>query len=266
MKYIKEHFSYSGKQIWKILINNKNELLLEERDLEKKETFFSLFSLEKGELIIKKIQLEEKYWVGIELFNNEIIIFHKFAQPSMPVHKGIFVYDISFKKIIWQNEEFSFLKLDNEKLYAYKQKFEDRTIAVFNIKSGELLENEKPSIEEINKLRESEDELRNDMFFPEIGNIPAEFNFLINNIESSNYEWLKYKNLIFYAFLLKENEQPGKILINCLEINSGKVIFAIDINEKSNFFMPDSFFIVSNYLITIINKKILSVYKLNVEL
>lgn len=266
MKFIKEHFSYSGKQIWKILINNKNELLLEERDLEKRETFFSLFSLERGKLIIKKIQLDEKYWVGIELFNNEIIIFHKFTQPSMPVHKGIFVYELSSKKIIWKNEEYSFLKLENEKLYAYKQKFEDRAIAVFNIKSGELLENENPPIKEPNKLRESEEELRNDMLFPEVGNIPAEFNSLINNIESSNYEWLKHKNLLFYSYLLKENEEPGKIRIKCLEINSGKVIFTIDINEKSNFFMPDSFFIVSDYLITIINKNILSVYKLNVEL
>lgn len=262
MNFIREHFSYSGKQIWKILINNKNELLLEERDLEKKETYFSLFSIEKGKLIIKKIQVEEKYWVGIELFNNELIIFHKFAQPSMPLHKGIFVYDISSQKIIWQNEDFSFLKLEDEKLYAYKQKFEGRIISVFNLKTGELIENEIPTIEEINKLRESNEEIRNDMFFPEIGNFPKEFKFLINNIENNNYEWLKFKNLLFYSILEKENEEPGKITMNCLEINSGKVIFTLGIIEKSNFFIPDTFFIVSNYLITIINKKILSVYKL----
>lgn len=263
MKFIKEHFSYSEFQIWRLLINNKNEILIEERNVEKKETTFSVFSLEKGKLIIKKLSLEEKYWTGIEVFSDDYIIFHKFAQPNMPLHKGIIYYDLNLKKIIWQNENFTFLKIENDFIYGYKQQFEGKVFSVFNLQTGEVIEND--SLINNIKLNNDKDEIRNDLIFPTLGDLPLEFQNKIINLDSINYEWILYGNLLFLSFLRKEDELNGEIILNCLEINSGTIIFDIVLNKKCNYFIPDSFFIVSDYLITIANKNKLLVYKLNVK-
>ena len=76
--------------------------------------------------------MEEKYWIGIEKIYQDKIIFHHFAKPDMPEHKKIIVYDILENKILWQNNDYTFLTILEDKVYAFRKKFEGRDVYILD--------------------------------------------------------------------------------------------------------------------------------------
>ena len=96
---IKRIYSFSNnRQIWRLIPTATEKLIIEERDTENKEVFFNCLEISSGVKIFSELQLEEKFWVGIEAVNNDIIYFHKFVKPDMPRHQGIIAFDIEIKK------------------------------------------------------------------------------------------------------------------------------------------------------------------------
>ena len=88
-------------QIWRLLISDKDKLIIETRNPETKEAFFNCFDINNKKVLFDNFQLEEKYYVGIETVHNEIIYFHKFPKPDLPNHKEIIAFDINSQKILW---------------------------------------------------------------------------------------------------------------------------------------------------------------------
>ncbi len=151
---LKKNYRFDNKrQIWRIIPTREGKLLIEERQLETKQAYFHCLSLDSGKKILSNFQLDDKFWVGIEAVQDDIIFFHKFAKPDMPKHRGIFAYDLVKKELVWQNPELIFLFILNEKLFAYKEKFEGRNYYCINSANGEIIEDIGENYEKINKLR-----------------------------------------------------------------------------------------------------------------
>jgi hypothetical protein len=134
---IKKLYSYSNKkQIWRLLPTDTNKLIIEERDLDKKQVFFNCLQSDTGIKIFKNFQLDEKFWIGIETIYKDVIFFHKFTKPDMPAHKGIIVFDINNQKILWQNDELNFLFVSDDKLFCFQQNFENQNYSSLDFKTG----------------------------------------------------------------------------------------------------------------------------------
>ncbi len=159
---LKKTFSFTDKnQIWRLLISDSDKILIETRHIEKKEVFYHTIDLLTGKFIFKNLQLEEKYWIGVEAIYKDKIIFHHYAKPDMPEHKQIIVYDLNENKILWKNKNYSFLTVLDDKIYAFRRKFEGKDVFVLDYLTGEIIES--------------------------IGNDPAKVNSILQQINSIDY-------------------------------------------------------------------------------
>jgi len=260
MKIKKEYTFSNNKQIWRLIPTETGKLVIEERDPELKEAFFSCIDINSGKKIFNKLMIEEKFWVGIEKVYTDIIFFHKFRKPDMPGHRGLIAFDINYKNILWRNEDYIFLFIYNDELYCYKEKFESRQYVKLNYKTGKLLEEIGDNAVEISALKErilSEENPEGyhftEQFFPETENNEEVKKFLSEeknqNAVSGKIDYILLQNLLFFSY---HKIQPlGNDMMNVfkiVDINKRKVIFEEELNRGVKNFIPDSFFIKNNLM------------------
>ena len=81
MAKISKTYSFTNKkQIWRLLLTKSDKLIIETRDTENKEVFFTCLDAFTGEPVFKNLQMDEKFWIGIETTYKDIIFFHKCNQ------------------------------------------------------------------------------------------------------------------------------------------------------------------------------------------
>ncbi|HUX92187.1 MAG TPA: DUF4905 domain-containing protein, partial [Ignavibacteriaceae bacterium] len=91
---IKKEYEYSNRrQIWRLIPTDSGKIIIEDRNVETKEAFFNCLDIYTGKKKFSNLQLDEKYWIGIETIYKDIIFFHKYLKPDMPGHIGIIAYD-----------------------------------------------------------------------------------------------------------------------------------------------------------------------------
>lgn len=269
----KKHIIYkSNYQIWRLLISETDKLVIELRDVNRKEVFFSCYNLDKGKKVFESLQLEEKYWIGIEVLYNDMIIFHKYAKPDMPGHKQIIGFDITTQTVKWTDSDNSFLFVLNDRIYCYKQKFESRNFYALNYLSGLPEEDLGEDFEKINNLREDVDySFKNSNYlFTEIwdpGKNSSAVNEAISSITSrleivGNVEYTSLENLLLFSFHSKifSGSLVNKFI--AYDLSRQKIVLDEILNASTNAFIPDSFFIYKNYLLLLKEKNGLIVYKL----
>jgi hypothetical protein len=272
---IKKEYNYTNKrQIWRLLPTQSDKLVIEERDTETKEVFYNCIEISSGVSIFKNFQLEEKYWVGIEIIYNDIIFFHKYPERDMPGHRGIIAFDTNSQKILWQNENYIFLFMWEEKIYCYQISFEGRKFYTVDINSGELLEELGDDSDSINILREKSFDLisYDGYLFPETFNTSSLKNSGLNDFMQ------EFRNDHVIVGEIEFVKLDGYILLNCheplkdgslkntfraIEILSKKIIFEEKLNSQTKAFVPDSFFIKDGFLFLLIEKTKLTVCSIN---
>lgn len=270
---IKKLYSYkSDKQIWRILISDSDKLILETRNLNTKEVFFNCYYIENGKNIFCDFQLNEKCWVGIEEIYKDIIFFHYFPKPDMPHHKGIIAFDIASQNILWTNNEFSFLFADEEKVYGFKQGFEERYFSSLDYLSGELIEEFGSDHKKINALQKSAENEKDwsSYLYPKVfsndeidSRIAEAIGRQTNNTNVEAEVEYNFKNdLLFFNFHTKvfENSFINRFL--AVDLNSNEVILSEILNANSSALFTDSFFVYKKYLFLLREKNEVIVYKI----
>ncbi|OGU75265.1 MAG: hypothetical protein A2V93_00980 [Ignavibacteria bacterium RBG_16_34_14] len=260
MKIKKEYTFSNNKQIWRLLPSETGKLVIEERDPEAKEVFFSCIEINSGNKIFNKLFIEEKFWIGIEKIYKNTIFFHRFRKPDMPGHIGIIAFDILSKNILWRNDDYIFLFIYNDELYCFKERFEGRNYFKLNYKTGELLENVGENAVEISTLREKILDEENPegyyftkQFFPETEGNEKVKKFLFEernqNLISGKIDYILLQNLLFFSFhQIQPSGDEMKNIFKAVDIDKGKVIFEEELNRGVKNFVPDSFFIKDDLL------------------
>ncbi len=266
---IKKKYGYNnGNNIWRILITDSDKIILETRETDSKEVFFTCLDFNSGEILFDKMQLEEKYWVGIEAIKNDIIFFHKYATPDMPGHKQLIAYSINEKKVIWQSDEYVFLFYYQDKIYGYREAFEGRNFYTVNPFTGEFIEdlgNDANSINTIREIARQEEDYSNYIFTNKIYEDEEAESLLASRVNASEVsgdaEFIDYKGHLFLNYHKKLPD--GKKLRNEFVIinkENGKPVFELTLNKEANHYAPDSFFIYKDKLITVIEKTDFAVF------
>ena len=260
---LKKTFSFSDKnQIWRLLISDTDQLIIETRNTDKKEVFFHCLDIKKGKKIFKSLQLEEKFWLGIESVYKGIIYFHTFASPNMPEHKKIIAYDILKEKIIWQNDQLTFLTLKDDEIYAFRKKFEGKDVFVMDYLSGDIKEEWGNDLIKLNNIlteaQFSED--FSDYIYPE-PIVNSEFensSFIKDEIKGKNahenVDFLRYENFICFNYDIKNENNSFDNMFVIYDIEKGKKVFSEILNKNLNSFSPDSFFCYKNNILLLKNK------------
>jgi hypothetical protein len=263
MKIKKEYTFSNNKQIWRLLPAETGKLVIEERDTDLREVFFSCIDINSGKKIFNKLFIEEKFWIGIEKIYKDIIFFHKFRKPDMPGHLGIIAFDIMNKNILWRNEDYIFLFIYNDEIYCYKESAfggESRNYFKLKYKTGELLGDIDDNAVEISTLRERnldeenlEDYHFTKQFIPETESSEEVKKFLNEErnqiLISGKIDYILLQNLLFFSFhQIQPSGDELKNIFKAVDIDKGKVIFEEELNRGVKNFVPDSFFIKNNLL------------------
>ncbi len=272
---IKRLYSFSNKkQIWRLLPTENGKLVIEERDPELKEVFFSCIDINSGKKIFNKLVIEEKFWIGIENVYDDIIFFHKFRKPDMPQHRGIIAFDIISRDILWRNEDCIFLFIYKEELFCFKEKFDSRNYFKLNYKTGELTEDIGENAGQINSIKEKVLKEENTegyhftrQFFPETENAEIVKKILSDeknlNLISGKIDYIFIKNLLLFSYhKINNNGNEMKNIFKAVDIDKRKVIFEEELNSGVKNLVPDSFFTKDDLIFLLKEKTELLVYSL----
>jgi hypothetical protein len=268
---IKKLYSYkSSRQVWRILVSGSDKLLIETRDVSTKDVYYNCFVLESGEKLFTDLQLEEKYWLGVEAFEEDVILFHTFPKPDMPQHRGITAFNVLLQKVLWQNNEYSYLFQMEGKVYGFQQGFEEKHFAAFDLTSGKLIEDFGNDFKKINSLRAEADSKKNwDVYiFPQIlsddENNPRIRNIIseqIKNIDiDGEVEYNIAGNILLFNYHIKNSDGSFTNKFSAVDIQNGSVVLSEILNENIKSLLADSFFVFKNYLFLLRGKDEVLVY------
>ncbi len=269
---ITKHFSLkSQKQIWRIIISDTDKLIFETRDTNTKETFYCCHNVTTQENIFSDIQLDEKYYLGIEAVYKDIIFFHKFPKPDLPGHKQIIAFDIASQKILWTNVDLSFFFIDDNLVYGFQQGFEERYFFALDYLSGELVKEFGDDYKTINALRnkaENEKDWSN-YLYPQIfkhgsnEKIDHAINSQINKLDiAGNVEYNVYNYLLLFNFHSKvfEGNMANKFI--AFDLKTDKILLTEVLNANTTALFTDSFFVYKNLLFLLREKNEVLIYKI----
>lgn len=269
---MEKHFSYkSPHQIWRILISDSEKLILETRDVRTKEVFFHCFDIWDGSKIFSDFQLEDKCWVGIETVHKDIIYFHKFPKPDLPIHAGIIAFDLASQKILWTNTELSYLFAHQDKVYAFKQGFEERYFYELDYLDGNVIKEYGNDYMTINNLKNEANNAKDwsSYIYPEILKTGSDekTKLLIAQLTGKNktvgeVEYNIYKSYLLFSYHSKvfENSLINKFF--AVDLNSEKVVLSEILNANVSAMLTDSFFLYKNLLFLLREKNETVVYRI----
>jgi hypothetical protein len=274
---LKKLYKYdNNKQIWRILPTLNKKVVIEERNPNTKEVFFSCLDINSGKKIFSNLQLEEKNWLGIEAVYKDIIFFHSYGSPEMPAHKSIIAFDILSKSVLWKNENYVFSFIIDDKVYSYQQRFESRYNLALDYLTGEIVEEPGNDYNKLNQLKEKSDQefFKHNYQFPEYfikdssGDELHETylkDFLSENIIKDEISALRLGDLLLFNYheIGKENTFSNRFV--AVDLIRDKILLVDTLDKNLVNLIPESFFVKDNLLFLIIDKKRLDVYQIKSE-
>lgn len=271
---LKKITSYTNKRnIWRLLISENNKLLVEERDVNKKEAFFNLVDIAKGKVLWKDFQFDEKFWIGVEAIYKDVIIFHKFGKPDMPGHKEVIVYSLVEKEFLWKTDEFGFFFVHDNKILCIRKGFDKHKYVALDYKTGLLTDDYEDDFITVNELKLASN-LNNSFSgysyagdFSSIDDTNNGIKEVINNVGSGYDVTGKIEVLIFHDYILFNFHHKNKnnTLTNRFFAFDGikkKKLMEEVLNESTNAVVPDSFFMKDNFLFLLKEKNAILIYTL----
>lgn len=268
---IKKQYLYNNeRQIWRI-IPAGNRVIIEERASESKEVFFNCIDINSGDDIFSDIQLEEKFWVGIEAVEDDYIFFHRFPKPDMPNHKSIITFDINTASVLWENDGLTYLFYYDGKVVCFKQLFEKRDYFLIDASTGEIISDLGNDHEKIMELRENsiEDYYAEGYLFPVEfrRDLPPETeweeylrNYAKKFVIKGSINYVIIDTMLLFNYHEVSDENSFNNIFVAVDLESGKVLMKETLNKKINALMPDSFFVRDNLLFLLFEKTKFGVY------
>ncbi|MBI5021200.1 MAG: DUF4905 domain-containing protein [Ignavibacteriales bacterium] len=102
---------------WKIIPADDQYLVLEDRNKDSKIVEYVVLDYLTGKECWRK-SFHEIWWIGIEIVYYGAIIFHGYASPELPEHKGVQVVDLKTGKVLWSDINLKYLFCYSGKLVA----------------------------------------------------------------------------------------------------------------------------------------------------
>ena len=174
---------------------------------------------------------------------------------------------------MWENPDYSYLLAKDNKIYCYQPLFEGRNFFVLDYKSGEVVEELGNAAAKVNELlnEESNPDKYKDYIFPETfepsGIDPANVKEIIGKFREETVIAGKVNYAVFNSLLIFNGHRvkdDGKLQNHLFAYNLDENTKIIDkvLNDRTETFIPDSFFIKGKLLFLLKEKVSVVVYKI----
>jgi hypothetical protein len=257
-------WAYSaGSTIWRLVLAGQDALVGECRDPENKIASFFGLEISTGKVLWRDLHLDERWWVGIEAVQKNVVLFHSFATPDMPQHKGVRAIDLSSGSQLWRNDDVTYWFGHQNLVIAYRDFFEKRVGYEIDVHSGAVLNTHDTSLEVLHEFRRqsAEDQSVPEIAAPEVFVEEEADSVLLSLVRketkgkqlSGRVESLRQNDIFLFNFhvLSRKSEGSQKLENNLIvyRLPEKKCIFADVIGRNLASYVPDSFFVRNPFVL-----------------
>lgn len=134
---IEPAWSYSVKGvIWRIHPAPGGLIIGEERRIEEKRTHFFCLDRENGREVWQHPSPGDQWWIGIEAVCRDAVFLHGFANPNLPMHRGIIAVDTLTGRKLWEDRELEFIGIAGDTLAGAKETTAGKAFVELDRRSG----------------------------------------------------------------------------------------------------------------------------------
>jgi hypothetical protein len=269
-------FSANGI-IWRMVLADPGFLIGECRDPQARLASFFAVETESGNVLWKDLRLVEQWWVGLEAVHNNVILFHGFASPDMPEHRGIQAFDMRTGRELWSNHDFSFWFCHQDQVIVYRDMFERRVGHELDLQTGSLIRTHEASLQELHELRQraAAEQTMPDAILPEFfeeKKAGEEVSQLVKKETkgkslAGNIEYLRQGDILVFNYHERRSgdaAQPPSLENHLFvyQLSPRKRRFAEIIGRNLTGYVPDSFFVNRGHLLFVSNQRVLTALNL----
>jgi len=134
-------WEFSARHVlWQVHAGSDLFLVGEDRNLEKKEVSFFCLNARDGSILWRDVALDESWWVGVEALHEDWVIFHRFASPDMPGHRGVTVASLRSGKLLWSRADVRYRSCSGITLFAALDGPEGERLLELDIRDGRTMQ------------------------------------------------------------------------------------------------------------------------------
>ena len=233
----------------------KDVILLEVRDSDKKQVRFSALNYRTQEFLWKDRTFEEPWWISLSAVSDNIILCTIYIDTSNPDKKSTLAYDLFDCKLIWWNNDFSLTSVSNFQVFGISSKFGTRKV-VLDLHTGQEVESSNSVHEIPQEVIRPHQYLADNSYF---ASVKTFFSQKFNLLPITALEYLEYESMIFISCYLQEDELANYLIVISDE---GELLMKEKLDEHPKGIGLDTFFILAGCVFFVKNKIELVSYKI----
>lgn len=262
---IAKKFSYqAGGQLWKMYVDAIRPLLvIEIREKNTLSTSYMAVDLENYRLILEDFRYSDEWWLQLAGVCDGKMVFQSYPEPESPQTKGVAVYDLYTKALLWENENYRLAGIQKNQLAVYELFNEKREVLLLELLTGKELTMEQKinSIPDINSL------VCNISFPLRYTSVDAYFEVIKDYVQKKenvqimgSADYLEYENLVILSIFLEEN----KVFTNILLIfdSTARILLKEIIDKDLSGIPAETFWVFGKNLVYIKNNNELFIYQI----
>jgi hypothetical protein len=194
----------------------------------------------------------------------------------MPEHRGLRAFDLLSGKPLWTSEDAEFWFAQGDRVYTIRTLFDKRVVAVYDLRTGNVLEDQPTDMDSLSPLRQKAIREQEDanMLFPQTfdpSTIPPRLAALVARVAlrttlAGSVESLLHRDRFIFDFHEKVRSASGQPeLRNRLfvaKVPRPRVIHAAVIAKHARAAVPDSFFVRGTRLFYVQDRTTLTAIRL----
>jgi Domain of unknown function (DUF4905) len=100
--------------LWHLQTGSPDYLVGEERRLDTKEVSYFCLDRDTGVPRWEGLVPGDRWWSGIEAVAGSVVLFHGFASPDMPLHRGVVAVSLASGVVVWNRPASRFLRVEGD--------------------------------------------------------------------------------------------------------------------------------------------------------
>ncbi len=238
----------------------KGLLALELRDMTEASVSFSLLNLHTNAMVFDRYVFEEEWWMSLVAIKGNTLLIKQYHDSQQPEKQGLMAVDIENMEVVWWLENFQLIENDETTILGKEHGEEESFLKRVEIISGkEIALNPKAKVVEqvgSHVLYPLHYDLESPHFETVKSFIVSHFN--IKAVGACDY--LEVEDLIIISWFYSE----GNTLANVISVidSDGKIVVEEKLGTGLDAYASDTFFVLKNRLIFVVNKTQLVVYEL----
>jgi hypothetical protein len=242
--------------VWTTKVSKEKEIIvLEIRNSERKEARFAAFDFGTQNFLWKDKLMDEPWWINLTTVSAKIVLFTLYTDTHNPDKKAVLACDLLDGKLVWWQNDFSISSVSDNFVVGFSEKYGRREV-VLDLNTGKTLQSGDFSSEIPERSIRPQQFFEGHSYFDTVKTF---FNQKFNLLPITALEYLEYDSLIFVSCYLQENELTNYLFIISAD---GNLLLKEKLDEHLKGIGLDTFFILSGCVFFVKNKVELVCYKI----